>query len=168
MQYADMVGLSFVRKPVDIQLLQKHLKRLKAENLGIVLKVETRAAFENLPELLFILLRSSNVGVMIARGDLAVECGYERLAELQEEILWLAEGAHLPVIWATQVLEGLSKSGKPSRAEITDAAMGVRAECVMLNKGSHIIEAIQSLDDILHRMQSHQNKKISLLRRLHW
>ncbi|MBL0010028.1 MAG: pyruvate kinase [Nitrosomonas sp.] len=167
-KHADMVGLSFVRKPTDILLLQKHLKRLKAENLGIVLKIETRAAFENLPELLLTLLRSANIGVMIARGDLAVECGYERLAELQEEILWLAEGAHLPVIWATQVLEGLSKSGKPSRAEITDAAMGVRAECVMLNKGSHIIEAIQSLDDILHRMQSHQNKKISLLRRLHW
>ncbi|AEJ00978.1 Pyruvate kinase barrel [Nitrosomonas sp. Is79A3] len=167
-KHADMVGLSFARRPADILLLQKHLKRLKAEKLGIVLKIETRAAFENLPELLLTLLRSSNVGVMIARGDLAVECGYERLAELQEEILWLAEAARLPVIWATQVLEGLSKSGKPSRAEITDAAMGVRAECVMLNKGSHIIEAIQSLDDILHRMQSHQNKKISLLRRLHW
>ena len=167
-KHADMVGLSFVRKPTDILLLQKHLKRLKAEKLGIVLKIETRAAFEELPVLLFSLLHSPTVGVMIARGDLAVECGYERLAELQEEILWLAEAACLPVIWATQVLEGLSKSGKPSRAEVTDAAMGVRAECVMLNKGSHIIEAIQSLDDILHRMQSHQNKKISLLRRLHW
>ena len=167
-QHADMAGLSFVRKPADIQLLQKHLKRLKAEKTGIVLKIETRAAFENLPELLFTLLRSANVGVMIARGDLAVECGYERLAELQEEILWLTEGAHLPVIWATQVLEGLSKSGKPSRAEISDAAMGVRAECVMLNKGEHIIKAIQSLDDILLRMQSHQQKKNSLLRRLHW
>jgi pyruvate kinase len=167
-QHADMVGLSFVRNSADIKLLQKHLKRLKAEKLGIVLKIETRAAFENLPELLFTLLHSPTVGVMIARGDLAVECGYERLAELQEEILWLAEAAHLPVIWATQVLEGLSKSGKPSRAEITDAAMGVRAECVMLNKGAHIIEAIQTLDDILHRMQSHQQKKSSLLRRLHW
>ena len=167
-QHADMIGLSFVRNSSDIQLLQKNLKRLKAKKLGIVLKIETRAAFENLPELLFTLLQSSNVGVMIARGDLAVECGYERLAELQEEILWLAEGAHLPVIWATQVLEGLSKSGKPSRAEISDAAMGVRAECVMLNKGLHIIQAIQSLDDILHRMQSHQLKKNSLLRQLHW
>ncbi len=167
-QHADMIGLSFVRNPSDIQLLQKHLKRLKAKKLGIVLKIETRAAFENLPDLLFTLLHSSNIGVMIARGDLAVECGYERLAELQEEILWLAEGAHLPVIWATQVLEGLSKSGKPSRAEISDAAMGVRAECVMLNKGPHIIKAIQSLDDILHRMQSHQQKKNSLLRQLHW
>ncbi|MEI7457545.1 MAG: pyruvate kinase [Nitrosomonadales bacterium] len=167
-QNADMVGLSFVRHPADIKLLQKHLQRLNAEKLGIILKIETRAAFENLPELLFTLLHSPKVGVMIARGDLAVECGYERMAELQEEILWLAESAHLPVIWATQVLEGLSKSGKPSRAEITDAAMSVRAECVMLNKGAHIIEAIQTLDDILHRMQSHQHKKNSLLRRLHW
>lgn len=167
-KHADMVGLSFARNPADIALLQKHLKRLDAEKLGIVLKIETRAAFEHLPELLFTLLRSPTVGVMIARGDLAVECGYERLAELQEEILWLAEAAHLPVIWATQVLEGLSQSGKPSRAEITDAAMGERAECVMLNKGAHIIEAIQTLDDILHRMQSHQQKKSALLRRLHW
>ncbi len=167
-QHADMVGLSFVRNSDDIRLLQKHLQRLDAGKLGIVLKIETRAAFENLPELLLTLLHSPIVGVMIARGDLAVECGYERLAELQEEILWLAEAAHLPVIWATQVLERLSKSGKPSRAEITDAAMGVRAECVMLNKGAHIIGAIQTLDDILHRMQSHQHKKNSLLRRLHW
>ncbi len=167
-QHADMVGLSFVRHPADIESLQMHLKRLNAENLGIVLKIETRAAFDHFPELLFTLMHSPIIGVMIARGDLAVECGYERLAELQEEILWLAEAARLPVIWATQVLEGLSKSGKPSRAEITDAAMGVRAECVMLNKGAHIIEAIQSLDDILHRMQSHQQKKSSLLRRLHW
>ena len=167
-EHSDVVGLSFVRTSEDIELLQKQLKRLKATDLGIVIKIETRAAFENLPELLFSLMHSPKVGVMIARGDLAVECGYERLAEMQEEILWLAEAAHLPVIWATQVLEGLSKSGKPSRAEITDAAMGVRAECVMLNKGAHIIEAIQSLDDILHRMQSHQQKKNSLLRRLHW
>ena len=166
--HAEMVGLSFAHSPKDVELLQQHLKRLNAEQLGIVLKVETRHAFEHLPELLFTLLRSPNIGVMVARGDLAVECGYERLAELQEEIMWLAEAAHLPLIWATQVLEGLAKSGKPSRAEITDAAMGARAECVMLNKGPHILEAIQMLDDIMQRMQCHQNKKNPLLRRLHW
>jgi pyruvate kinase len=166
--HADIVGLSFAHRATDIELLQQHLKRLNADQLGIVLKVETRAAFENLPELLLTLLRSPNVGVMIARGDLAVECGYERLAELQEEIMWLTEAAHLPLIWATQVLESLAKYGKPSRAEITDAAMGERAECVMLNKGPHILEAIQMLDNILQRMQGHQNKKNALLRRLHW
>ena len=167
-RHADMVGLSFVRRPEDVILLQQHLKRLDAEKLGIVIKIETRAAFEQLPKILFALMRSSKVGIMIARGDLAVECGYERLAELQEEIMWLAESAHLPVIWATQVLEGLAKSGIPSRAEVTDAAMGERAECVMLNKGPHIIEAIQMLDNILQRMQGHQQKKSALLRRLHW
>jgi Pyruvate kinase, barrel domain len=58
-------------------------------------------------------------------------------AEVQEEILWLCEAAHLPVIWATQVLETMIKKGRPTRAEVTDAAMSVRAECVMLNKGPH-------------------------------
>ncbi len=167
-RHADMVGLSFVRGPADIALLQEHLRRLDADKLGIVIKIETRGAFEQLPELMFTLLYSPVVGVMIARGDLAVECGYERLAELQEEILWVAEAAHVPVIWATQVLEGLAKTGKPSRAEVSDAAMGERAECVMLNKGPHIIQAIQMLDNILQRMQEHQQKKNSLLRRLHW
>jgi pyruvate kinase len=103
---------------------------------------------------------------MIARGDLAVECGYERLAEVQEEILWICEAAHMPVIWATQVLEHLAKGGVPSRAEITDAAMGERAECVMLNKGPYVVEAVRALDDILRRMQDHQSKKRSTLRSL--
>jgi pyruvate kinase len=104
---------------------------------------------------------------MIARGDLAVELGWQRLAEVQEEILWMCEAAHMPVIWATQVLENLTKTGIPSRAEITDAAMGVRAECVMLNKGPHILDAMRVLSDILRRMKDHQIKKRPLLRRLH-
>ena len=104
---------------------------------------------------------------MIARGDLAVECGYERLAEVQEEILWISEAAHVPVIWATQVLEKLAKDGVPSRAEITDAAMGERAECVMLNKGPHIVEAVRVLDSVLQRMEAHQKKKSPKLRQLH-
>jgi pyruvate kinase len=103
---------------------------------------------------------------MIARGDLAVECGFERLAEAQEEILWICEAAHIPTIWATQVLENLAKEGIPSRAEITDAAMGHRAECVMLNKGPYVARAVAVLDDILSRMQAHQAKKRAMLRHL--
>ena len=71
------------------------------------------------------------------------------------------------MIWATQVLETLAKQGLPSRAEITDAAMSERAECVMLNKGAHIQEAVTVLDSILRRMQAHQTKKTSMLRQLH-
>lgn len=103
---------------------------------------------------------------MIARGDLAVEVGYRRLAELQEEIMWICEAAHVPVIWATQVLENLVKTGLPSRAEITDAAMGERSECVMLNKGPYIVEAVTLLSSILERMQANQYKKTPQMRAL--
>ena len=126
-----------------------------------------RASFGGLiAGMLLAAMRTPCCGVMIARGDLAVECGFERLAEVQEEILWICEAAHVPVIWATQVLETLAKKGMPSRAEITDAAMGERAECVMLNKGPHITEAMRTLHDILRRMQAHQSKKRPLLRAL--
>jgi pyruvate kinase len=134
--------------------------------MPLILKIETRRAFDNLPALLLAAMRSAAAGVMIARGDLAVECGYERLAEVQEEILWMAEASHMPVIWATQVLERLAKEGIPSRAEITDAAMGERAECVMLNKGPYILAAVRALDNILTRMQAHQRKKTAMLRQL--
>ena len=82
---------------------------------------------------------------MIARGDLAVEVGFERLSEVVRQILALCEAAHVPAIWATQVLETLAKTGAPSRAEVTDAAAAQRAECVMLNKGPYILDAIRAL-----------------------
>jgi pyruvate kinase len=165
--HAELVGMSFVRYESDIYELQSRLHELNGDHLGIVLKIETRQAFERLPNLMLAAMRQYPVGIMIARGDLAVECGYERMAEVQEERLWVCEAAHMPVIWATQVLESLAKKGMPSRAEITDAAMGERAECVMLNKGPHIVEAVIALDNILHRMQDYQTKKTSRLRRLH-
>ncbi len=165
-QHADAVGLSFVHRAEDVHELSERLAGLGRPNLGIVLKIETRRAFDRLPELLFAALKNPSVGVMIARGDMAVECGWERLAEVQEEILWLCEAARIPVIWATQVLESLAKDGRPSRAEITDAAMSERAECVMLNKGAHVGDAILALDSILRRMQAHQRKKTAMMRPL--
>jgi len=164
--HADMVGFSFVRSAEDVRELRRRLTEMGRPDMGIVLKIETRAAFDRLPELLLAAMEGPSAGVMIARGDLAVELGYERMAEVQEEILWMSQAAHLPVIWATQVLETLAKKGRPSRAEITDAAMGERAECVMLNKGPYIVEAVRTLDDILHRMEAHQRKKSSMMRRL--
>jgi len=165
-RHADLVGYSFIHTSSDIARLRDELSHLGRPRMGIVLKVETRTAFEELPGILLAAIRQPPVGVMIARGDLAVEVGYERLAEVQEEILWLCEAAHLPAIWATQVLEGLTKTGLPTRAEVTDAAMGVRAECVMLNKGPHVGVAVSALDSILRRMQSHQAKKTAMLRHL--
>lgn len=165
-QIADIVGLSFAQSADDVRRLRARLVALGAPQVGVILKIETRRGFEQLPEMLMAALACKAAGVMIARGDLAVECGFERMAEVQEEILWACEAAHMPVVWATQVLETLAKTGLPSRAEISDAAMGERAECVMLNKGPHILEAMRTLDDILRRMQAHQSKKRPLLRAL--
>jgi pyruvate kinase len=164
--HADMVGLSFAQSARDVELLIERIKQLGRNDLGVILKIETQRGFEQLPSMLLAGMKSASLGVMIARGDLAVECGFERMAEVQEEILWICEAAHCPVIWATQVLETLAKEGIPSRAEITDAAMGHRAEAVMLNKGPHILRAVQTLDDILQRMEAHQNKKQSMMRDL--
>jgi pyruvate kinase len=167
--YADIIGYSFVQRATDIELLQLELQaRLHNHwrNKAIVAKIETLGGIKNLPELIVHAAGKQPFGVMIARGDLAVEIGYQRLAEMQEEILWLCQAAHVPVIWATQVLENLVKKSIPSRAEITDAAMAERAECVMLNKGEFILEAVTILDDVLARMQSHQSKKSPQLRAL--
>lgn len=165
-RHADLIGLSFTNGPGDVRALRKRLLELGREDCRVILKIETNRGFANLPGILLAALKFPACGVMIARGDLAVECGFERLAEVQEEILWISEAAHVPVIWATQVLEGLTKRGHVSRAEITDAAMSQSAECVMLNKGPHIIEAVRTLDDVLRRMQGHHSKKRSMLREL--
>jgi pyruvate kinase len=164
--HADLVALSFVNSVEDVRELRSLLEPLGDAQPAVVLKIETRRGFENLPAMLIEVMKSPRCAVMIARGDLAVECGFERLAEVQEEILWLCEAAHVPVIWATQVLESLAKQGLPSRAEVTDAAMAHRAECVMLNKGPYIVDAVTALDDILRRMHGHQTKKRPMLRRL--
>ncbi len=163
---ADAVCYSFVRRESDVRRLHDQLARAGRPDMPVILKIENREAFERLPALLLEGMRRPLLGVMIARGDLAVELGYERLAEVQEEILWLCEAAHAPVIWATQVLESLASTGRPSRAEVTDAAMGQRAECVMLNKGPYVDAAVRTLDDILRRMHGHQAKKAPRLRRL--
>jgi pyruvate kinase len=164
---ADIIGYSFVRDPGDILELQAELEKLGRSDIGIVLKIETREAFENFPSIILTAMRSPSVGVMIARGDLAVELGAERISEVQEELLWLSDAAHVPNIWATQVLEKLAKEGIATRAEITDASMSARAECVMMNKGPFIVEAVKTLGNILERMEAHQYKKEGALRALH-
>jgi pyruvate kinase len=164
--FVDLVALSFLRTADDVVRLQQELTALNAGHVGTVLKIENATAFRNLPRILLASLACAPVGVMVARGDLAVEVGFERLSELQEEILWLCEAAHVPVIWATQVLEGLAKGGAPTRAEVSDAVMSSRAECVMLNKGPRVVETVAFLSDVLERMAEHHDKRMTLLRRL--
>ena len=166
LEHADGVGVSFVGSPRDVALVGERLQRAGRPGFGMILKLETLGAVRNLPAILFEALQHDPVGLMIARGDLAVELSFERLAEMQEELLWFGEACHLPVIWATEVLDSVAHSGLPTRAEITDAAMSMRAECVMLNRGPHIAAATRMLADIIRKMETHQYKKRSLYRRL--
>ena len=166
---ADMIGYSFVQTADDVAHLQAEIKERRGARwaeIGLVAKIETPRAIHNLPEIMVEAAGRQPFAVMIARGDLAVELGFTRLAEMQEEILWLCEAAHVPVIWATQVLERLVRKGLPSRGEMTDAAMACRAECVMLNKGPYITEAVHVLDQLVTRMGEHQLKKTPILRAL--
>ncbi|MGO8951280.1 MAG: pyruvate kinase [Ktedonobacterales bacterium] len=169
-RHADIIDYSFVQKASDMDLLLSALpERLEAGRglPAVIAKIETKQGVHNLPDLVAHTAGRVPFGVMIARGDLAVEVGFERLAEIQEEMLWLCEAAHVPVIWATEVLETLIKKGIPSRAEITDAAMSERAECVMLNKGPYLPLAVETLHNVLLKMQTHQSKKTAQLRALH-
>jgi pyruvate kinase len=167
-RHADLIGYSFVETAEHVAALQDELKRRRPDwtRICLVAKIETPRAVANLPEIIVQAAGRQPLAVMIARGDLAIELGFERLAEMQEEILWLCEAADVPAIWATQVLEGLIKKGMPSRGEMTDAAMAGRAECVMLNKGPNVGVAIEALDRLLRRMGEHQIKKTPTLRAL--
>jgi pyruvate kinase len=167
-QHADIIGFSFVEDLQAINVLLDELTKRDAGHTPLVAKIETNKAVKNLPEIILGSLTRVPFGIMIARGDLAVELGGERLAEIQEELLWLCEAAHVPVIWATQVLETMAKDGAISRPEFTDAAMAGRAECVMLNKGPYIERALHTLDNIIVRMEAHQYKKRAYLRALQW
>lgn len=159
-EHADLVGYSFVQTPADVDALMAALDEAGAPaSLGVLLKIETNLAVRNLADLMVRAAGQRPTGVMIARGDLAVELGFARLTEIQEEVLWLAEAAHLPVVWATQVLEALVKKGERKRGEFTDAAGGVRAECIMLNKGPHVVQGVRELQAVIQRMAPHFDKK---------
>lgn len=162
-EHADGVNVSFVNHPDDVEDLLDELEAVGGHELGLVLKIETLMGVRHLPGILLAAMEWPAVGVMIARGDLAAEVGWTRLARAQEEILWLCEAAHFPVVWATEVLNQLAKKGIPTRGEISDVVMAKRAECVMLNKGPHITTTIRTLDSILSSMQAYQTKKTALL-----
>lgn len=163
-EHADIVNFSFVNSKSDVFELHEELRKHGAFNkLDVILKIETKFAVANLVEILLAAMQSRFIGVMIARGDLAVETGWDNIGRIQEEILLLCGAAHIPVVWATQVLENLAKKGLPSRSEITDATTALQAECIMLNKGPYINRAIGLLDTILSDMeQNHEKKEVML------
>jgi pyruvate kinase len=148
-EIADMVALSFTRSAEDIADLETELTRLHGQHLTVVLKPETPQAIADLPRLILAAMQSPPIAIMIPRGDLAVELGYDKLSPAQERILTYGEAAHIGVIWATQVLEKLTTLGVPARAEVTDVIAGSRADCIMLPYGPHVVKTVKFIDKIL-------------------
>ncbi len=161
-EYADILGISFAQSDKDIKELQDMLKEINKESIAIVPKIETKLALKNLPKILEQLLQGDKFALMIARGDLAIEVGFDNLPYVQEEIFNICEAAHVPVIYATQILEGKMKNNLPSRAEVIDAANAQRADCVMLNKGPFVVDTIMSIKNILRKVHTlfHKNKQL--------
>jgi pyruvate kinase len=164
-QHADSVNFSFVTSKSDVAALLEAMASLEA-SLGIILKIETLEAYKNLPNILLKAMEHYPIGVMIARGDLAIETGWKNFAVIQEELLRMCKAAHIPTVWATQVLENLAKKGVPTRSEITDAALAQRSECVMLNKGYFITKAVKMLEKVLREIQHIQHKEKKLYPKL--
>jgi len=144
----DMFAQSFVRRGSDIKTLQDVIKS-HGGNQPIIAKIEHPQALENLDEIL-----GEAYGIMVARGDLGVELGVERVPALQKEIIRKTRAALKPVITATQMLESMIENSQPTRAEASDVANAIwdGTDAVMLSAesaaGKHPVEAVTYLHRI--------------------
>lgn len=163
--FADIIGISFAQSDKDIKKLKEMLSSKGLFDVAIAPKIETKIALKNLPTILEELISWNKFALMIARGDLAIEVGFDNLPYIQEEIFGICESAHVPVIYATQILEGKMKNNLPSRSEVTDAAFAQRADCVMLNKGAFVLQTVETLQQILQSMHTIFQKNRQLLSR---
>lgn len=142
----DMIALSFVRRPKDIQDLRKILAELGKPNLPIIAKIETQEAIDDLD-----LILAEADGAMVARGDLAIEIPAEEVPRWQKEIIRKSNELGKPVITATQLLESMINSPVATRAEVSDVANAVfdGTDAVMLSEestlGNYPLEAVETL-----------------------
>ncbi len=153
-QGMDYVALSFVRRPQDVRDARAVLDELGMD-AGLIAKIETRRALETLDGVL-----DAADGVMVARGDLAVEVGPELVPVWQRRIIAAARRRLIPAIVATEMLESMRERATPTRAEASDVAHAVwdGADAVMLSAesavGRHPVEAVAMMDRILREAES--------------
>ena len=147
---ADMVALSFVRRPADVSDLRDRID----EGVLVVSKIEKDQALEELEEV----IRRSD-GVMVARGDLGVELPYEEVPLVQKRIGRLGQELARPSITATQMLESMTGNTRPTRAEVSDVATALLdgADAVMLSAetavGDYPVESVRAMSRIIRRIE---------------
>ncbi len=149
----DFLALSFVREAKDIELLREFLHEKKSK-VRIIAKIEDQSAIDNLNEIV-----AACDALMVARGDLGIECPFEELPVIQRRAVRTCIAQGRPVIVATHMLESMISQPVPTRAEITDVANAVYelADCVMLSGettiGKYPLECVQMLDTISRRIE---------------
>jgi pyruvate kinase len=151
----DYFALSFVRSAKDVKQLRAILKKHNSE-AGIVAKIETMQAVRDIDEII-----EEADGIMVARGDLAVEVPREEVPLIQKDIIQKCNVAGKPVIIATQMLESMISSPVPTRAEVSDVANSILdgADAVMLSQetafGEYPVEAVEVMSDVARRVENH-------------
>ena len=150
---ADYLGMSFVRRPQDVE----GLRRLVPKHIKLIAKIEKDTALEHLTAIL-----DAADGIMVARGDLGVELPFEQVPLVQKKLIREANRHGKPVITATQMLESMIKAPRPTRAEVSDVANAILdgTDAVMLSAetavGSFPLEAVLAMDQIAREVESHR------------
>jgi pyruvate kinase len=153
---ADFVALSFVRHAKDIRDLDAYMKR-NGSQIPIIAKIEKPEAIVDIDNIL-----TASYGIMIARGDLGIELPAEQVPLVQQDLISKARDLNRPVIVATQMLESMITSSRPTRAEVGDVANAAisGADAVMLSAetsiGKHPVQAVKIMDRVLREIESHQ------------
>lgn len=152
----DYVAVSFVQAAEDVEKVKEYIKKAKS-GVKVIAKIEQAEAIRNLDEIITV-----SDGVMIARGDLAIEVGQEEVPILQRRIINLCSEKGVPVIVATQMLESMIHMPTPTRAEVNDIATAVfeQVDAVMLSAetalGEYPIECVGMMKKIIHRVENYQ------------
>lgn len=150
----DFVALSFVREANDVEILRQVLATHDAADTSIIAKIEDQSAVRNINEII-----QAADGVMVARGDLGIECPYEELPIIQRRIVKKCLTQGKPVIVATHMLESMITNPIPTRAEITDVANAVfeQSDCIMLSGettvGRYPLSCVEVLDRVARRIE---------------
>ena len=156
----DYVAISFVQSEKDIAYVRKLMKE-HAHKPKIIAKIECGPAVKNLTQII-----DASDGVMVARGDMAVEVGQEEVPILQRTIIHYAQKTHKPVIVATQMLESMVHNAEPTRAEVNDVATAVmdKVDAVMISAesahGDYPVESVMMMKRIIKRVERylHENR----------
>jgi pyruvate kinase len=152
-QDVDFVGLSFVRCAEDVG----ELRALLPKNIKIIAKIEKDTALTDIDR-----IAEAADGIMVARGDLGVELPFEEVPLVQKRLIRLSQQHRVPVITATQMLESMIHSPRPTRAEVSDVANAILdgTDAVMLSAetaaGEYPREAVEAMDRIIREIERHE------------